>query len=172
MGSEMATAENPSPARRKSQPRKSTAPGARRTKAAASTGRKAPTRAGTRKTAGSAAKATPRAGQRGTTAAERRPQTTGRPTVSRGSVTVPFVNVRVPVVRATVPGIDAAKQQTMSAAQSVRFNLPPLDRLLYYGGLGVAAVAGALEWPVAVAAGAGVWIATRARRQASRIAPG
>jgi len=118
------------------------------------------------------AKATPRAGQRGTTAAERRPQTTGRPTVSRGSVTVPFVNVRVPVVRATVPGIDAAKQQTMSAAQSVRFNLPPLDRLLYYGGLGVAAVAGALEWPVAVAAGAGVWIATRARRQASRIAPG
>jgi hypothetical protein len=87
-------------------------------------------------------------------------------------VTVPFVNVRVPVVRATVPGVDAAKQQTMSAAHSVRSHLPPLDRLLYYGGLGAAAVAGALEWPVAVAAGAGVWVATRARRQANRIAPG
>jgi hypothetical protein len=86
-------------------------------------------------------------------------------------MTVPLVNVRVPVLRAHVPGGDMARQQTMWAAQTVRSYLPPVERLLYYGGLGTAAVVGALEWPVAVAAGAGVWVATHTRRQANRVTP-
>jgi hypothetical protein len=86
-------------------------------------------------------------------------------------MTVPLVNVRVPVLRAHVPGADMARQQTKWAAQTMRSYLPPVERLLYYGGIGTAAVVGALEWPVAVAAGAGVWVATRTRRQANRVTP-
>jgi hypothetical protein len=43
--------------------------------------------------------------------------------------------------------------------------LPPRNRLLYYGGLGVAAVVGAIEWPVAIAVGAGLEIAQRSRQE-------
>jgi hypothetical protein len=85
-------------------------------------------------------------------------------------VTVPLVNVRVPVLRAHIPGSDMAKQQTKWAAQAMRSYLPPVERILYYGGVGTMAVVGALEWPVAVAAGAGVWVATRGRRQTNRVA--
>ncbi len=52
--------------------------------------------------------------------------------------------------------------QTRWAAQAVRANLPPTERLLYYGGLGVMATVGVLEWPVAAAVGVGVWLAGRA----------
>jgi hypothetical protein len=51
--------------------------------------------------------------------------------------------------------------QTRSAGQAVRGSLPPTSRLLYYGGLGLAAITGVLEWPVAAAAGIGVWVAGR-----------
>jgi hypothetical protein len=44
----------------------------------------------------------------------------------------------------------------------VRSNLPPPDRLFYYGGLAALAAIGVVDWPVAAAVGAGVWIATRA----------
>jgi hypothetical protein len=47
------------------------------------------------------------------------------------------------------------------AAQAVRANLPPTERLLYYGGLGLMATVGVLEWPVAAAVGVGVWLAGR-----------
>jgi uncharacterized membrane protein (DUF4010 family) len=36
-------------------------------------------------------------------------------------------------------------------------------RLVYYGALGAMAVVGAIEWPVAAAIGAGVWLASRTR---------
>ena len=78
-------------------------------------------------------------------------------------MTVPVVNIRVPVLRASVPGLGAGVAQTRWAAQAVLANLPPAERLLYYGGLGVLATVGVLEWPVAAAVGAGVWVAGRTR---------
>jgi hypothetical protein len=76
-------------------------------------------------------------------------------------MTVPVVNVRVPVLRARVPGLGARAAQTRWAAQAVWANLPPTERVLYYGGLGLLATVGVLEWPVAAAVGAGVWVAGR-----------
>ena len=77
-------------------------------------------------------------------------------------MTVPLVNVRVPILRARVPGLGARAAETRWAAQALRANLPPTERLLYYGGLGVMATVGVLEWPVAAAVGVGFWLAGRA----------
>ncbi|TML26972.1 MAG: hypothetical protein E6G35_10125 [Actinobacteria bacterium] len=57
------------------------------------------------------------------------------------------------------PG-DTARQ-AVHAAQVVRGYLPPPERLVYYGGLGVMAAVGVVEWPVAAALGAGLWLANR-----------
>ncbi len=76
-------------------------------------------------------------------------------------MTVPVVNVQLPVLRARIPGLGAGAAQTRWAAQAVRANLPPTERLLYYGGLGLMATVGVLEWPVAAAVGVGVWLAGR-----------
>ncbi len=85
----------------------------------------------------------------------------GASLIRRTAVTVPVVNVRVPLLSPRVPDPDAMASQTRRAAQAVRANLPPMERLLYYGGLGALAAAGTLEWPVAIAVGAGVWVAGR-----------
>ena len=85
-------------------------------------------------------------------------------------MTVPLVNVRVPVLRARVPGLAARAAETRWAAQAVRANLPPTERLLYYGGLGLMATVGVLEWPVAAAVGVGVWLAGRTGR-GGQVAP-
>jgi hypothetical protein len=42
--------------------------------------------------------------------------------------------------------------------------LPPPERLAFYGGLGLAAVLGAIDWPVATAIGLGTIIARRTGR--------
>jgi hypothetical protein len=76
-------------------------------------------------------------------------------------MTVPVVNVRVPALRVRVPNLGAGVAQTRWAAETVRANLPPPERLLYYGGLGLMATIGVLEWPVAAAVGVGVWLAGR-----------
>ena len=160
----MATAETLSKPGTGTRARKSTGRTARSTKASASRAKATTsrTRATTSRTKAAASPAK---------AAASPAKTADQPTGGRKGVTVPLVNVRVPVLRANIPGADMARQQTMWAAQAVRSFLPPAERLLYYGGLGTAAVIGALEWPVAVAAGAGVWVATRTRRQASRVTP-
>jgi hypothetical protein len=79
---------------------------------------------------------------------------------------VPLTNVRVSLLGATVPGAHTAPEQTTRVVHGASSYLPPLERLLYYGGLGTAAVVGVVEWPVAVAVDAGVWVATRGRRSA------
>ena len=81
----------------------------------------------------------------------------GEPTVRWASVPVP-VGVRIPVPRVN-PGSTA--KQAAHAAQVVRGYLPSPERLLYYGGLGVMAAVGVVEWPVAAALGAGLWLASR-----------
>lgn len=50
------------------------------------------------------------------------------------------------------------------AGRVVAGYLPPADRLAFYGGLGVAAVLGAIDWPVAAAIGIGTVIARKAGR--------
>ena len=79
-----------------------------------------------------------------------------------------MVHSRVPVLRVNAAAARPVVAQARWAAQALMSNLPPPERLLYYGGLGLAATVGVLEWPVAAAAGAGVWVAsrTRARRAA------
>lgn len=57
--------------------------------------------------------------------------------------------------------------QARWAIQAVQANLPPSDRLLYYAGIGALAMGGVLEWPVALVAGAGVWVASRAAEHRS-----
>lgn len=86
------------------------------------------------------------------------------------AVSLPVVNLRVPVPGADVPSA-AAIAQTRWAAQVMRANLPPVERLVYYGGLTALAVAGVLEWPVVAVAGAGVWVASRTRRVEGAVAP-
>jgi hypothetical protein len=91
-------------------------------------------------------------------------------------VSVPLVPVsmpvpvpqKVPVPQVRLPRIPLPHdvlRQTAWAAQAVRANLPPTDRLAYYGGIGLMAALGVLEWPVAGAVGAGVWVASHARRR-------
>ncbi len=154
----MATADVSSAPRSGSRARKSTKRAARPAKASASRAKAAKSPAKAAKSPAKAAKSPAKAAG-------------AQPTGGRRGMTVPLMNVKVPVLRARVPGGDMARQQTMWAAQTVRSYLPPVERLLYYGGLGTAAVVGALEWPVAVAAGAGVWVATHTRRQANRVTP-
>ena len=55
--------------------------------------------------------------------------------------------------------------QLVQAAGSATSLLPPRDRLLYYGGLGTAALLGVIEWPVAIAIGAGIAIVQRSHRE-------
>jgi hypothetical protein len=55
--------------------------------------------------------------------------------------------------------------QLVQAAGAATSLLPSRDRLLYYGGLGTAAVLGVIEWPVAIAIGAGVAIAKRSQQE-------
>jgi hypothetical protein len=167
----MATAETSSRPRSGSRARKSTGRAARPTKAATTPAKAATTPAKAATTPAKAAKRPAKAATSPAKAATGRAKAAAQSTGGRTGMTVPLVNVRVPVLRARVPGADMARQQTKWAAQTIRSYLPPADRLLYYGGLGTAAVVGALEWPVAVAAGAGVWVATHARRQANGVTP-
>lgn len=181
----MATTQRAVPARRTPTPRKSTAAATSRSAGAAgSTPAKAATRgprpAGTehrrpRRTAAPApvADTTERPSPSPQRAAAQDRVTSAEPArreaglVRRTAATVPVLHVRVPVLRVRVPDVGAWVAQT---GWAVRANVPPTERLLYYGGLGLAAVVGLVEWPVAVAVGAGVWVASRSgerrRRQA------
>ncbi|RAY11305.1 hypothetical protein DPM19_31020 [Actinomadura craniellae] len=51
----------------------------------------------------------------------------------------------------------------MDAGRSAASHLPAPGRIAFYGGLGAAAVAGVLDWPVAAAIGIGTVVARRAR---------
>jgi hypothetical protein len=55
--------------------------------------------------------------------------------------------------------------QLVKAAGSATSLLPPRESLLYYGGLGTAALLGVIEWPVAIAIGAGIAIMQRSHQE-------
>ncbi|MFG2041523.1 hypothetical protein [Dactylosporangium sp. NPDC048998] len=69
---------------------------------------------------------------------------------------VPVVHMHVPDVRSTLANVRWTDRITPAMRQP--------RQLLYYGGVGALAVLGVLEWPVALAAAAGVWVATHQRR--------
>lgn len=69
------------------------------------------------------------------------------------SISIPYV---------TREDISANMRAAGSALPDVK--LPPPERLAFYGGLGVLAVAGAVEWPVAAAIGVATMVARRSRR--------
>jgi hypothetical protein len=81
-------------------------------------------------------------------------------------VPVPRVPVsRVPMPRVPRPRVAVPRRaEVRQAAGVVRSFMPPPERVAFYGGLGVMAVVGVLEWPVAVAVGAGTVVAQRARQ--------
>jgi hypothetical protein len=54
------------------------------------------------------------------------------------------------------------------AGQAMVGFLPPPGRLAFYGGLGLAAVVGVLDWPVAAAIGIGAVVARRTGQARSR----
>ena len=55
------------------------------------------------------------------------------------------------------------------AGRVVAGYLPPPERLAFYGGLGLAAVIGVIDWPVAAAIGIGAMIARRTGRGAAAL---
>jgi hypothetical protein len=60
------------------------------------------------------------------------------------------------------------RQEIGFAARGVASMLPPRRELVYYTGLGALAGVGLVEWPVAVAIGAGTAVARRAARDEQR----
>ncbi|MEV0183447.1 hypothetical protein AB0I54_29745 [Streptomyces sp. NPDC050625] len=54
---------------------------------------------------------------------------------------------------------------TAHAATARLPSAPPARDLLYYGGLGALTVAGALEWPVALAVGGATWLLRSGRKE-------
>jgi len=78
---------------------------------------------------------------------------------------LPVPNLKVPVVHLSTPAARSVLAQTRWTARTVVSAIPEPKRLLYYGGVGALAALGILEWPVAAAAAAGVWVATHSVRR-------
>jgi hypothetical protein len=79
------------------------------------------------------------------------------------TVNLPFVTAQFRVPEVHMPPVSA--RDVAVAANAARAYLPPPPRLAYYAGLGLAAALEVIEWPVAVAIGAGTVIARRDRRE-------
>jgi hypothetical protein len=97
----------------------------------------------------------------------------------RSGIPVPFTGVRIPVPNVPLPRVPLPSQHdvivgAVHVSNVVRENRPSADQLLYYGGLGALAAFGVVDWPVAAAIGAGVWIARRHghERRESEARPG
>lgn len=102
------------------------------------------------------------------------------------TVSLPFVTATFRAPRITAPHITVAQlrvpeamdprrlvSRAGEAASAIRSALPPPTQLAYYSGLGALAISGIVEWPVALAIGAGTVIAQQrigARRPVSSAA--
>jgi hypothetical protein len=75
-------------------------------------------------------------------------------------VPVPVLSPHVKVMHIPMPGMSYVGD----AGRLMAGYLPPPERLAFYGGLGLAAVLGAIDWPVAAAVGLGTMIARRTGR--------
>ncbi|RCG31321.1 hypothetical protein DQ384_11440 [Sphaerisporangium album] len=93
------------------------------------------------------------------------------------SVDTPVVSVSVhrphmPSMPRLMGGTRRRGQEMNRAMETARTFLPPPERIVYYGGLGLLAAIGLMEWPVAAAIGAGTLIAQRACAAAGKGAEG
>ncbi|MEV6982863.1 hypothetical protein AB0M95_16600 [Sphaerisporangium sp. NPDC051017] len=89
------------------------------------------------------------------------------------SMDTPVVSVSVhrphmPRMPRLMGGTRRRGQEMNRAMETARTFLPPPERIAYYGGLGLLAAVGLLEWPVAAAIGAGTLIAQRACAAAAK----
>lgn len=84
---------------------------------------------------------------------------------------VPMPHVKVPVVHMAGPRARSVVTNVEWTARTVASAVPQPKQLLYYGGVGVLAALGMLEWPVALAAAAGVWVATHSGQRAQPQGP-
>ncbi|WP_051021814.1 hypothetical protein [Nocardia araoensis] len=86
-------------------------------------------------------------------------------TTGRGGMRVPIPTLGMRMARVPLPpGPRTVATGVSSATTAVRNRVPDRESLLYFGGLGAAAVTGLVSWPVAGAIGVGVWVAEHARR--------
>jgi len=76
------------------------------------------------------------------------------------NVPVPILTPHLKVVHVPAPGMSYVED----AGRLVAGYLPPPERLAFYGGLGLAAVLGAIDWPVATAIGLGTMIARKTKK--------
>ncbi|KUN82681.1 hypothetical protein AQJ66_21295 [Streptomyces bungoensis] len=70
-----------------------------------------------------------------------------------------------------VPVPYVTKEELTSTARAATARMPgtpPVKDLAFYGGLGALAVAGALEWPVALAVGGATWLVRSGRKERKR----
>ncbi|MFE7747350.1 hypothetical protein [Nocardia sp. NPDC057455] len=98
--------------------------------------------------------------------AEAEPKAGSHPaTTARARLRVPVPTVGMRMARVPLPpGTRTVATGVSSATTAVRNRVPDRESLLYFGGLGAAAVTGLVSWPVAGAIGVGVWVAEHARR--------
>ncbi|HEY8374225.1 MAG TPA: hypothetical protein VIL00_15925 [Pseudonocardiaceae bacterium] len=92
---------------------------------------------------------------------EQKPRTA---TLQLPFVTAEFRMPRVPLPRLPLPPLRmprVSSEEVAGAVNTVRSMLPSPQRAAYYAGLGVAAALEVIEWPVAVAVGAGTALASR-----------
>lgn len=96
----------------------------------------------------------------GTTTAQRPAARAGTANENRVNVPIPVLTPHLKMLHVPTPG----KTYVEDAGRVVAGYLPPPERLAFYGGLGVAAVLGAIDWPVAAAIGVGTMVARRTGR--------
>jgi hypothetical protein len=127
---------------------------------------------GTRaRTSGARAAKKPTSAKAGATTTMQRPA--ARPSAARANgngvnVPVPVLTPHMKTLHVPTPGMGYVED----AGRVVAGYLPPPERLAFYGGLGIAAVAGLIDWPVAAAIGVGTMIARRTMRGGARTRSG
>ncbi|WP_280491662.1 hypothetical protein [Nocardia asiatica] len=91
--------------------------------------------------------------------------TDGATTTKRAGLPVPVPTLGMRMAHVPLPpGPRTVAGGVASVTAAVRDRVPDRESLLYFGGLGAAAVTGVVSWPVAGAIGVGVWVAEHARR--------
>jgi hypothetical protein len=84
---------------------------------------------------------------------------------------VPMPHIRMPVLHVAGPAARSVLTNARWTTRTLASAVPDPKQLLYYGGVGALAALGMLDWPVAVAAGVGVWVATHTGRRAESRGP-
>ena len=85
----------------------------------------------------------------------------GKPDVRTATVTLPYVTAQVRIPELPVDRLRAMSMEMGHVARGAASFLPPPQRLAYYAGLGALAAFQVIEWPVALAIGAGTAVAAR-----------